>query len=366
MANYADEIDPVAPVDMTAAAGLTASAKNGYLEDRLSKRQDLIEARPGKRRQLCALVTRHLSEDVLTTCSSCVGWDEAVRTTNLIFIWKKVRDLLSTPSTSNNPVVRSREAEENFAETRQYGELNDYIKQFNANFNALDADRKQAYGQQNRIDRFIQGLIRERYAFFIQRYNFDLSTSSNNATPFATFADAVQAVKDAESTLTNQGENKNHYKGEHHQDDNDGDDDNDANTEDDDEDDAEDEGSEDADDDDPKDMDDDDYAEDDDDEYEAEDPHSIPLATDAKRFREGGDYPPAKRYFYGNHRGYDRTVPFQGYCFNCGEQGHRAYKCRSNSKADRDGGGDQKHSDGRGRYEEYEDIGDHDEDSIDE
>jgi hypothetical protein len=29
MANYADEIDPVAPVDMTAAAGLTASAKNG-------------------------------------------------------------------------------------------------------------------------------------------------------------------------------------------------------------------------------------------------------------------------------------------------------------------------------------------------
>jgi hypothetical protein len=43
---------------------------------------------------------------------------------------------------------------------------------------------------------------------------------------FATFAVAVQAVKDAESALTKQGENKNHYEGEHHQDDNDDDDDN--------------------------------------------------------------------------------------------------------------------------------------------
>jgi hypothetical protein len=296
MIDFANVPPEVPPIDATAANGLSASSRARYVESRLSKRQDLIEARSSKYRQLCTLLTSNLHDATRTICSSELVWEAALDNVNYLFIWRTIRDLYSTPSSSSNPVVRNQIAEARFEKTRQAeNTFARYVETFKTNYKALSDERRAQYGDANLIHKFIRGLNINRFGFFIQNYELNLR---QNANTFTDFAEAVKVVKDIDSSINEQSSVLGDLTSRPLKDTTDGND-----------------------------------------RHKGEDvdeaPNSAFLAKGRKRYAAGGDNSAKKKV---RQEAYERRFRFQGNCWNCGEQGHRASQCQNEGEHVQDGG----------------------------
>jgi hypothetical protein len=129
-----------------------------------------------------------------------VGWDQAQEDYDILFIWKKVRDMYSTASNSANPIVRSFTALDVFERTRQDKDktLAMYINHFRMNFERMSDAHQNAYTELEKVHRFVKKLDNVRFARFVEFYDHEMD---KNTPPYANMDEVMEAATAADAKL---------------------------------------------------------------------------------------------------------------------------------------------------------------------